>query len=197
MPNICQLDGNTSILSNNSESESKIPDSHIQIVLNISALPKPKKCDWPPWFEPHHRRLNDIRPVRQTISRNSQLKVCNSLPTVSVSNMRSLIPKISNFKDDMLEREISLALLSEVWEKKNSKKQQFEVEKLLQLHGLKYISTPRMNKRGGGAAIVANLEKFSLEKLDIWTDNLEIVWGLLRPKSVSDTLIREIIVVSF
>ena len=67
----------------------------------------------------------------------------------------------------MIEREISVALCSEVWEKANCKKQQFEIEKMLQMEGLKYISTPRTTKRGGGAAIVVNTEKFSLEKLEV------------------------------
>ena len=150
--------------------------------MNISSVPRPKKCYWPSWFEPHQKRINNLKPVRKTISRNSNLEVCNTLPIISVSNMRSQIPKVQNFTEDMLQRDISVALLSEVWEKKNSKKHKFEIEKLMQLHGLKYISTPRMHKRGGGAAIVANLEKFTLEKLPIETSNLEIVWGILRPK---------------
>ena len=98
----------------------------------------------------------------------------------------------------MLERDIGVGLLSEVWQKTNNKKHKFEIEKMLQLHGLKYISTPRLHKRGGGAAIVANLSKFSLEKIDIMiNDNLEIVWGLLRPRLSTVTPIREIIVVAF
>ena len=36
------------------------------------------------------------------------------------------------------------------------------------MEGLKYISTPRLStKRGGGAAIVVPVDKFSLEKLDV------------------------------
>ena len=46
---------------------------------------------------------------------------------------------------------------------------------MLQLHVLKYILTPRLHNRGGWAAIVANLAKFSLEKLYvIINDELEI-----------------------
>ena len=98
----------------------------------------------------------------------------------------------------MLERDISLSLLSEIWEKKNSKKHKFELEKILQLDGLKYISTPRSQKRGGGAAIVVNLAEFSLEKIDVLIpDKLEVVWGLVRPLSNVVTSIREIIVVAF
>ena len=123
--------------------------------------------------------------------------VGESLPIISVSNMRSLIPKISNYKNDLLERDISLSLLSEVWGKSSCKKHQFEIEKMLQIDGLKYISTPRTTKRGGGAAIVVNLRKFSLEKIEVpIPNNLEVVWGLMRPKSASAS-IREIIVAAF
>ena len=80
-----------------------------------------RKCDWPPWYDAHQRRPGDIRPLRQTVRRNDKPSVCNTLPVISVSNLRSLIPKINNFKNDMLEREISLVLISEVWEKKHSK----------------------------------------------------------------------------
>ena len=98
----------------------------------------------------------------------------------------------------MLERDISLSLLSEVWEQKQNKKHKLELEKLLQLDGLKYISTPRPSKRGGGAAIVANLATFSLEKIDIVIpDKLEVVWGLLRPRTNTAAPISEIIVSAF
>jgi hypothetical protein len=205
-----QFDGNVSILSCDScDSVCAGPDLtgqpivtsehyEIQTVINISSIPKPKKCYWPPWVDVQYRRTSDMRPVRQTVRRDNKLPVCQSLPIVSVSNCRSLIPKVNNFVDDMLEREIGVALLSEVWQKANSKKHRSEIEKMLQLHGLKYISTPRLHKRGGGAAIVANLSKFSLEKIDVLiNDKLEVVWGLLRPKTPAVTAIREIIVVSF
>ena len=67
------------------------------------------------------------------------------------------------------------------------------------MHGYKYISTPRPpSKRGGGAAIVASLEKFSLEKLEVLIPhNLEVCWGLLRPRTNEQTEISEIIVASF
>ena len=88
------------------------------------------------------------------------------LPTVSVSNLRSLWPKINNFKNDFLEREVSLGLLSEIWQKKGNKKHKYEIEKMLEKEGLKYISTPRpSNKRGGGCAVVEYLPHFSLEKI--------------------------------
>ena len=49
-----------------------------------------------------------------------------------------------------------------------------------------YISTPRPGlKQGGGSAIAACPTKFSLVKLHIEIPrNLEVVWGLLKPKQV-------------
>ena len=74
-----------------------------------------------------------------------------------------------------------------------------EIEKMLELEGLKYISTPRSSyKRGGGCAIVAHLPQFSLEKIDIVIpDKLEVVWGLLRPRTNTAAPISEIIVSAF
>ena len=72
---------------------------------------------------------------------------------------------------------------------------------MLEINGLQYISSPSPpNKKGvsyGGAAIVVNLEKFSLKKLNISIpNNLEVVWGLMKPKTTSAT-VKNIIVCSF
>ena len=49
----------------------------------------------------------------------------------------------------------------------------------------------------GGAAIVVNLEKFSCERLAVQVpQNLEVVWGLLRPKNPSAKF-KKIIICSF
>ena len=66
------------------------------------------------------------------------------------------------------------------------------------MKGLEYISTPRSGvKRGGGAAIVVNTERFSISKLNVPKPGfLEVVWGLLRPKEVTEK-ITKIIACSF
>ena len=111
--------------------------------------------------------------------------------------MRSLELKNGNFKNDLLDTDISLSLLSEVWEKASCKKHQFEIEKMLEMDGLKYIFTSRTNKRGGGAAIFVNLRKFTIEKIQVTIpNNLEVVWGLMRAKKPSAT-IKEMIVAAF
>jgi hypothetical protein len=171
-------------------------DSYIPVSVNVSfnnAVATP-----PSWYEPHHKSYKNRKPVRVTLRRDSRLKQSVELPIIAVSNLRSLMPKVNNFANDMHERSIGVALLSEVWEQATRKKHVFEIDKMLHMEGLKYISTPRpAGKRGGGAAIVAPVDRFSLEKIDILNPhNLEIVWGLMRPK-ISSTVIKEIIVVAF
>ena len=55
-----------------------------------------------------------------------------------------------------------------------------------------YISTPRLSaKRGGGAAIVASTETFLITKLNIPNPkNVEVVWGLLRPKNITGKITK-------
>ena len=64
------------------------------------------------------------------------------------------------------------------------------------MNGLKYISTARPSG-WGGAAIIANMEKYSLEKMNIFVPhNLEIIWGLLKPKS-EEAKYKKIILCSY
>ena len=110
------------------------------------------------------------------------------LPTIASYNCRSAFPKIESLKTDLKERAIDVGFLTEIWEQKQNKIHQHEIEKMLELMGLQYISTVRSpNRKGvsyGGAAIVVNLEKFTCKKLKINTPyNFEVVLGLIRPKS--------------
>ena len=212
--NIPQIDGNDSINSQSDISSvySDIQcscceddydqdlENNLQIPVHISQYRQEHHSDQlnpPPWYEKYEpRKIKELesKTNRKVIRRDKKLIEGESLPIISVSNVRSLIPKVGNVKNDILERDISLSIFSEVWEKTNCKKQQFEFEKMFQIDGLKYISTPRLTKRGGGAAIIVNIRKFSLEKIPILIpNNLEVVWGLVRPKKESAT-IREIIV---
>ena len=118
------------------------------------------------------------------------------MPTVVTYNMRSLFPKVGNLKTDLLERNIQVAFLCEIWEKAENKQHKFEVENMLESEGLKYISTARPTG-WGGAAIIVNQEHFRLEKLNIHIPhNLEIIWGLVRPKD-EKAIFKKIIVCSF
>ena len=112
--------------------------------------------------------------------------------------MRSLFPKLNGYKNDIIQIETGLSLLSEVWEKKGKRKHKIEIEKMLQIEGLKYISTPRpSSKRGGGCAIVANLSMYSMEKVEVITPkSVEVTYGLLRAKN-TNAKFRDILAVAF
>ena len=119
-----------------------------------------------------------------------------NLPSVATYNMRSVFPKILNLKNDLLERAIDCAFLVEIWEKSEKKQHQYEIEKMLEFDGLKYISTARPGG-WGGVALVVNQHRFSLEKLSIVVpEKLEVIWGLLRPKN-QEAFFKKILVCSF
>ena len=73
-----------------------------------------------------------------------------NLPVVAAYNTRSLFPKIEHFKTDMMERNVSVGFVSEVWEKSESKEHSSEIERMLELNGLKYLSKSRPSKKESG-----------------------------------------------
>ena len=122
------------------------------------------------------------------------------LPTVAVTNFRSLEPKLNNVTSDIIERELDIVLGSETWQKDSNKTLKASIEKLLEEHGLAFKSCPRPStKRGGGSAVIVNTKKFTVEKLPVFVPHkLEVVWCLVRPKEVhKNTTFKEIIVTSF
>ena len=112
-------------------------------------------------------------------------------------NMRSLFPKLENFKTDFFERQVDVSLCCEVWKKSENKIHKAKIEEMLEMEGLKYFSTTRpRGKRGGGAAIIVNKDKFKVEKLEIQIPyHLEIVWALAHPKA-EDSQFKKIIMCS-
>ena len=182
----------------NNDTFEDMTEQTIPVILNIFHPTQTYSLP-PTWYEEYNIKEQYRKPVRKTIKRDNRLQKSVLLPIIAVSNLRSLIPKIKNFARDVHECDISLALLTEVWQKSEKKKHIFEIDKLLHMEGLKYISTTRpSSKRGGGAAIVVNVKKFSLEKLDVFIPhNLEIIWGIMRPKTDICLGLREIIAVSF
>ena len=94
-----------------------------------------------------------------------------------------------------------LGLHCEVWEDSENVLHANKIEEALELHGLQYISTPRKQKRGGGAAITLIKDSpFILIKLTPQLkpeeENLEVCWGLLKLKQPTSQ-IKSIIVCSF
>ena len=134
------------------------------------------------------------------IQTNERAALSLEFPTIAVTNFRSLGPRVHSVKDDILMRGIEVQICSETWEKESNKTLKSNIEELYEMHGLQYISCPRPNKkRGGGAGIIVNTERFSITKLNIMVPSkLEVVWGLLRPKQITkNTIFKQYIICGF
>ena len=179
---IDQLDGNitlnSSIISCGQECDCDVDVCHPQnIPTQVGHRPDKVIYERPPF-------------IRLRIKRDNKKVQALTLPKLTNYNVRSLFPKIGNFALDMHERQSDISFLTEVWEKKEKKKHQHKLEELLEINGIKYISTPRPGaQRGGGAAIAVRLEKFTISKLNIPLPRaVEVVWGLLKPKVVTGNI---------
>ena len=161
-----QLDGNISL-------ESAVGDEQGLIIPVIVG------------YRPDKMR-QDERPVhtRRTIKRSNNLVDALSAPRITLYNMRSAWSKLDNFAEDMEMRQTDISFLTEVWQMSESKKHQGAIERLLELHGIKYVSTPRPGaRRGGGTAIACSEERFHMTKLNIPIPKpLEACFTLVKPK---------------
>ena len=93
-----------------------------------------------------------------------------NLPIIATYNLRSLLPKINSLKTDLIEREIDVAFLQEIWEDSENNKYQFEVEKMFEENGLLYKSCtrPKTSKAAyGGAAKLVNSNRFRFVELQV------------------------------
>ena len=182
---IFQLDGNESLNSSvyTQTTDSSFQHSSIPVIVSI---------------RPPLEHLEKRNCFNRNIRKDDNLIEALNLPTFTVYNMRSLWSKVNNLAEDIIERSVDISFLSEVWEKKENPKHQSCIEEMLEIKGISYISTPRPGaRRGGGTAIAACPEKFSLVKLHIEIPkSVEVVWGLLRPKKVVGR-ISKIILCSF
>jgi hypothetical protein len=108
-----------------------------------------------------------------------------SVPSFTLYNARSLWAKHVSLAEDMEMRSTDVAILTEVWEKAESKKHQAAIEGLLERSGIKYVSTPRPGaRRGGGTAIACRERDYFMVKLNICVPApLEACFALLRPRA--------------
>ena len=91
------------------------------------------------------------------------------------------MPKINSLKTDILERNVDLALLQEILEQSENEYHMHEIETMLEIDGLIYISNPRKPNRKnvsyGGAAVIINSLMFTGKKLDIpFHSSLEVMY---------------------
>ena len=106
-------------------------------------------------------------PYRRVIRRDNRVVTALSLPNIMVTNHRSIFPKFNNLVDEILENDMHLGLHSEIWEDKEKVAHANTIEEALEILGIQYISSPRPNRRGGGAAITLITDSpFTLTQLD-------------------------------
>ena len=113
---IPQYDGNITIES--SIIDEPHNDHTEQISVQIGFRPKVIKVTRPP------QCLKIVEKVKRG-------KKVSPLPNVILYNMRSFFPKQQNFCLDFEEREIDIAFLTEVWEKKEKKNIKRRLKKCL------------------------------------------------------------------
>ena len=141
--------------------------------------------------------------VLKSVHRNERIRSSANIPVVAVANTRSLLPKLNSIIEKIENEAIDVTLVCEVWEKTGKRNRNFQnrTEEMMEMRGLKYISCGARpsGKRGGGAAIIVDTTKFSLERLDVQVpNNLEVQWGLVRPKEIlQSTKFKESIFCSF
>ena len=188
---IVQIDGNDSI----SPEELSQDEQMIPVIVTFRSIPKEVFSTDPPY-----ERNRDDRgtPVRQKVLCNEKLVKASELPTIVVTNVRSFIPKYESIKTEIKEREIEVYMISEIWEKEENEDFKSKTDKLLKEEGIKYVSAPRLSKkRGGGAALLIDIKKYSVEKVEVPNPNkLEVVFAVIRPKKTKCE-VKEIILVSF
>lgn len=120
-------------------------------------------------------RQNNVYQTRlKNFKSNNLIKINNNvidktamlLPTISVINARSLWPKIKSFADQFKETDTNVALITEIWGK-GSKKDLYEIQKLLQMKGIELLFNIRKDKRGGGTAVGVCAETFSISRVNV------------------------------
>ena len=93
--------------------------------------------------------ISQTQPNKKVKAKCDKIITALDLPVVASYNCRSLFPKLDSFKTDIIERQIDCSFISEVCEQSENKQHSAEIEKMLQMDGLKYISTSKpSNKRG-------------------------------------------------
>ena len=167
--------------SNNHLHDDSLPDEENDQNQSIQVVVGNRRQDW--WYDKNLPggwipRTNNI-----TVHRDNRKILASKLPTIFVTNHRSYFPKFYNFLDAMKTLDLTLGLHSEIWEVKENKTHQNKIEEALEMEGVQYISNPRPDRKGGGAAISLLAGSFTLTRLEIIVPkNLEVVWGIVRPK---------------
>lgn len=163
---IQQLDGNDSICSLNIDEELN------SIPVHYGFRPPQVNCD------------DNNNTTLKTIKRDNRGYITVYLPVIAVYNHRSIWNKLQNFILEAKETNQGLTFHSEVWEMKEKKEHRKKIEEMMEMEGIKYVSTARPGRRGGGNALTCNMEEFDMKEVQNNNfENHEVTFAIVRPKA--------------
>ena len=162
-------------------------DGNISLCGSSSSLDNEDSSPIPVWTGHRPaRKMPTVRTsVRRTIRRSNKLVDALSAPRITLYNARSAWSKLTSLAEDMEMRSTDICFLTEVWQQSENRKHKEAIEELLELRGVKYVSTPRPGaRRGGGTALACSEEYFHLTKLNVAIPKpLEACFALVKPKN--------------
>ena len=161
-------------LSNSDESVSQINISNISV--SDTQFEESEKNTIPIIVtnRPTLEYQGQLKQKGSTLNNNNLIKINNNviertaawLPTISVINARSLWPKLKTFADQFKETGTHVAMITEIWGK-GSKKDLYQITKLLEMKGIELLFNIRKDQRGGGTAVAVCAEKFSISRVNV------------------------------
>ena len=170
--NLCQLDGNISLDSENNF------ESNVENGFKIPVITSQHRTS--------AKSRSEARiPVRKTIKRNNIILQAIELPVVINLNPRSIYNKTEDLKILLEQYEGDVMTISESWERDN-----LPLNELLELENYRVISNVKQREfRGGRPALIINEDKYHIKELcpDPITVpiGVEAVWAIITHKQAS------------
>ena len=149
---ICQLDGNMSLDSGEEGGHEQEQEVKVEKEQDEE---EDKEQEDLPVFAPIPVQLGhrlaplpgeQRTPVRRTVQRSNKLVNALSAPRISLYNVRSAWSKWDSIAEDIIMRATDIIILTEVWQKTKNKKHQKLIKSMLEMKGIKYVSTSVFRK---------------------------------------------------
>ena len=130
-------------------------DANSDMDTDMDTDPDDEQNDYEQYIPVHIsdvRRQRSMEPRQTVVLRpvtilNQREEASITLPTIAVTNFRSLQPKVENVKIDIIERDIDLLLGTETWQKDSNRILKSKIEKMFEENGLNLLSQAINKKR--------------------------------------------------
>ena len=89
-------------------------------------------------------------------------------PTVLSTNVRSVFPKLDCLCTTLNEEEVDIGFISEMQMSTSNPLHMQQLDRKLNLEGYEFVAIARLDRKGGGVAIVDNLNQgYSIKRLHV------------------------------